>query len=313
MEYNTGVSSKGIDFAGAAQSYMRSFVETRVKEIEEEKGKIKDSEALALKAVSLSVIPEMAGEIRDRYQEQLDEYKKDITKRMAQGKGVLSFEDRKFVEKGAAEMANAMESDKIELQKFATLQNHVVSNPLLYSPEISHQMGEWYKKVMSGDKNRMPLDVIQANNVKPIDPLLYIDDKYGALFKRVDTEGKATINGRIVTKEMIQNENEVRNILSMAFRNDSTLLYSIAQRDESGNLVRDESGKVVIDEERLTKMTNDLVPIYQQKTSSVDVTPEKTTGSTTGGTALDTEPFTSATGETVEVIRIPFKLEEGYR
>ena len=169
--YPTGVSTQPLDFGSIASNYMQSAVEQKLQEIKDNKIEVGQNMKDILKAMSISTIPELSGQLRSDFDSKIEKFRADLINRARQSEGKLSLQDRMYAEKGVVDLSNQMNFKKNLLDKGSELKK------ILMNPSAGNQydvdkawskFSQWTKDFESGKNVSDPVTIL-AESIKPTD------------------------------------------------------------------------------------------------------------------------------------------------
>lgn len=200
-----GVSSQPINIAGAGVNFMRSAVDAKLREIEQNREEIGENAKNALKAMSISTIEGLSGAIRDRYQEEIENYRNTVIDKFRNSGGKLSLQQQKEIQDGFVDLTKRMQGDVTSLKKMEEVQKLYLANPYAYQESLPQELRSMQLDLEKGKAIEDPM-LLPLKNAVPISTSDYVLKKYAAPIKNLDVESLANFKGNVF------NETETRGL-----------------------------------------------------------------------------------------------------
>jgi len=206
LMYPTGVSAQPIDVTSGAQAFMQSAVEARLNEIATSQEQISENKKNVLKALSIKALPELARAQRDRYQTEIEDYRKEVVNKFRDSGGKLTMKQQTEIQDGFVDMQNRMAGEVNDLKRFQSgvQQLKKPNSWQLYDLDRAEQVaGAGWKRLMEG-KPLGDFDAEMAQTFKTPSAGEYIAKIYGEDIKSLNIETVGDFKGNIFTTTQYQ-------------------------------------------------------------------------------------------------------------
>lgn len=194
-----GVSSQPINIAGAGVNFMRSAVDAKLREIEQNREEIGENAKNTLKAMSISTIEGLSGSIRDRYQGEIENYRNTVIDKFKNSGGKLSLQQQKEIQDGFVDLTKRMQGDVTSLKKMEEVQKLYLANPYAYQESLPQELRSMQLDLEKGKAIEDPM-LLPLKNAVPISTSDYVLKKYAAPIKNLNIETKAGFTGNIFSE-----------------------------------------------------------------------------------------------------------------
>jgi len=192
LMYPTGISSTPIDVTSGAKAFMQSAIESRLDEIRANTQQISENKKNILNAMSIKALPELANAQRDRYQQQIEDYRKSLVDKFRESGGKLTMQQQREIQDGFIDLNSRMQNEVNQLKQFESYQALTRDPNFVYAYDTNKAeqvLGNAYSRMMKGEG----LGNIAAEWASAqIPPTIgdYTEKRYGNEIKRMDISTK---------------------------------------------------------------------------------------------------------------------------
>lgn len=262
--YATGISTQPIDVSKSVQNYMQSAVEQKLAEIERGRAEVDENSKRVLKALSVSVLPELSGALRDNYQKELDSFRSEMVNRMKRSEGKLTLDDQKFIEQKSVDLSNRMNMSKNQLAKMAEVQK-MLADPKAHTfvnvPKAALELRNFQEDFQAGKPVDDPATIIMRNYKMPT-TVEYVSANYKNILDRIDTGEDITVDGVTWKKETFDDPKEIRKFVDFLSERDATFTQLLHKYED---------GQFTFDPEKAEQEKQTLVELLQRKKTETGV------------------------------------------
>ena len=261
--YPTGYAdaSQGIDFSKSSQNLQNSALQLQAEQAKERMSELSESQKYILKSADMATVPEVSGNLRNMFDQHIQDLRQKTINLVRQRNGVLTTSDKAQIEQSAIGLQNGMTRAKLGLAELQKQQMELTKpgmDQVINMPAAREELGKLATRLQNGEDVGSDIASLPMRHaIIPSEEQLFAKQIAPQMQRWGTTETLSTKGGKD-TKTTTTNIPQATHDTQQLLIGNSMWWPKIAQKDASGNVMMSE-GKPVIDPARLEAATNQML------------------------------------------------------
>jgi len=263
MMYPTGYAdaSQGIDFSKSSQNLQNSSLQLQAEQAKERMSELSESQKYILKSADMATVPEVSGNLRNMFDQHIQDLRQKTINLVRQRNGVLTTSDKAQIEQSAIGLQNGMTRAKLGLAELQKQQMELTKpgmDQVINMPAAREELGKLATRLQNGEDVGSDIASLPMRHaIIPSEEQLFAKQIAPQMQRWGTTETLSTKGGKD-TKTTTTNIPQATHDTQQLLIGNSMWWPKIAQKDASGNVMMSE-GKPVIDPAKLEAATNQML------------------------------------------------------
>ena len=291
MVYPTGYSDQGIDFSQASQNLQNSALQLQVAQAKTRMGELSEAQKYILKSADMSVIPEVSGDLRNKFQDEINGIRQKTIDLVRQRNGKLTASDMSEIERMGVEQQNRQARAKLNIEALKKMQETFLKpgiDEVIDMPKARARWGELSTALQKGEDIGTDVMAIPIQYAITKSEGQLFTDQMQKQIAQLGTNGKLQYHKGKMIVTTATDEADARNAVRQQLLGNSMWLNQITQKDDQGNILYN-AGKPVIDEDKLKAKEDQFLPLVTKTKTEEKPLPASMTrkGGTSANPLLD--------------------------